>query len=852
MPSAYNNGIPISDNAQLSGAAFGAPEPPQYHHHHQQLYSHSNHHQHHHHQQHLLLEQQPHTTSTANPPAAVAAPFLVIQHHNPHHHHQQLQEHLLYPPADSIYCHGIPLTTNPPASVAAARPGASPPAVLLVSRGDELAAVYNIDDDDAAAYYAAASSRAPVTAPSNSRTASTSTRQQEKKQERYYSHHHQQQEQQRRRQHDQRQQEIQRLRQQQRNLQKIQQQQEQQKKQLVVLQAQQYHHPRNVTVSPIKVNTSTDDNDLPEEYTIHSRNPRTADVSNHDHLQKEAHHNRAVRGTNDGVVVRQTPPPPPPQQQQQEQRVVQRTHPSQQDYAQRLEEDDDQGSQDRLSQSNTLLPPLQLPPSALSKTSRHSQNELSHKRPNKKRKYKKNSSVTSILDTDSASASTAAASANTSTSSTNATQNKSSKRRNASHSKKAREETSEETSSNMSHSQYHHDLLVQIPIFQGNKEDAVSFTTVTHDESKDEKEMEQDHATEAASNKSLTSRESQDGANNDEREHIDDLSADRTSQGPSTVSMLIHERTGDGKEFEPGEAITPSDIYKIVVSVSSWVAEEMRLCHYGYLGSSSMELKKKTYESVSRAESAAVAIQKFATSVVFPNVLAAFAENSNMGCNDIRNVGSKMVTDSNASVVQDNDDYALKLYGRVVVAVLLNLREVLILNGMQLFGLEDDDREKSQVSNDEHTEDFAIKMRCLSTAIVLNSASGVKDEKTRQRVVDLFLDAIEKYDSGNEEFISCMKRLDVRAIGITPNGKIMKRYENIAYRVSYNVARLNHHLASKHSIPYSIKIPTSNAIFVVFAEQNMKHRSIERQSDGSRKKHILERYREKMRKILDS
>jgi hypothetical protein len=302
--------------------------------------------------------------------------------------------------------------------------------------------------------------------------------------------------------------------------------------------------------------------------------------------------------------------------------------------------------------------------------------------------------------------------------------------------------------------------------------------------------------------------------------------------------------------LKPGDPIIPSNIFKIVVLVTSWLAEEIRLCHYGYCGNTSAESKRKTDESVSRAECAAVAIEKFAVGVVFPYILTAYAENAEIGGDGVPILSSKVTGDSKALEVKDNDNYALKLYDRIVVAVLLNLREVLILNGTQLFGLEDE--EKHRVNTDEQTEDFALKVKCLSTAIILNAAGRVTDEIDRQRIIDLFLDAIEKYDGGNEEFVSCMKRLDVRAIAVTPKGNFMKRYENTAYRVSYNVARSNHHLVSEQSTPYNIQLPSSNAVFVALTEKNMTYQHVEHKFNGSRKKEVMKSYKENMRNIIGS
>lgn len=836
MPSAYSNGMPLlSDNAQIvevfGGAASALPQE------HQQ-YDHN--HQHH---QLLLVQQQhhppPHDDHDHDQQQQnhhhQHRPFIVLQHQDlpPQYHQYQGHQDPRGPPhANIIYRHDQQhemIIANGAPVMAAPIPS------LLLVRGPPPTHSFNHSIEDttsgtnstaagrgggAAAAPAAAASQAfsynasttcaSTTSSSNDHHPTASNKQPE-----LYSRQH----------HHQRKQEIQRLRQQQRSLQKIHVRQQHQRSKTSSTQRQreqQHSHPRlrNVIVSPIKASTRHTYAGRRENITL-SSNLKSSGTDYHQEQKQQ--HERLPE-----VVVLYSP-----QQQQEDEPYEGSENPPQKNrhHGQRMLEDDDEDS--HLPQ----LPPLQLPPSALSKTSRPFRNDAAAvERPNNGTPSKKNNLSVTMLDAEPAATSHSVASATKSESVSNDVR-KSLKRQHSSNSKQARKK-----SSNKSYGRYRHDLIAQNSILTTTNDGSLQ-KTITREETKEKNGMEEEHTT--ATSKSCTNRDSQEGANHGGSEDIDDPVAVQ----PLTRS-IVHESIPDGKEFKPGDPIIPSNIFKIVVLVTSWLAEEIRLCHYGYCGNTSAESKRTTDESVSRAEYAAVAIEKFAVGVVFPNILVAYAENAEIGGDDVPILSSKVTGDLKAVEVKDNDKYALKLYDRIVVAVLLNLREILILNGTQLFGLED--REKYRVNTDEQTEDFTLKVKCLSTAIILNAAGRVTDEIDRQRIIDLVLDAIEKYDGGNEEFVSCMKRLDVRAIAVTPKGKVMKRYENIAYRVSYNVARLNHHLVSEQSTPYNIQLPSSNAVFVALAEKNMTYQHVEHKFNGPRKKEVMKSYKENMRKTIGS
>ena len=139
------------------------------------------------------------------------------------------------------------------------------------------------------------------------------------------------------------------------------------------------------------------------------------------------------------------------------------------------------------------------------------------------------------------------------------------------------------------------------------------------------------------------------------------------------------------------------------------------------------------------------------------------------------------------------------------------------MNAKGIFGLTEEEED------DEET--YAIKAQSLSTATVLNAISRLGADETSSNenveIIQQFLRSVENYDGAEEEFVSCLERLDARAIAVTPYGKVMGKFENLAYRVAFNTARLDHPLIvkSKEPVVYNFSNPPSNTAFVSVVEQ---------------------------------
>lgn len=296
------------------------------------------------------------------------------------------------------------------------------------------------------------------------------------------------------------------------------------------------------------------------------------------------------------------------------------------------------------------------------------------------------------------------------------------------------------------------------------------------------------------------------------------------------------------KNLEP-EAVqhafaVPSDIAEIVALASSLVGEEIRLCHYGHNGfkmtNSGMNPQA---EARIRARSASSAIEEFANTIVLQNILAANSDSIQV-CNDpipIDPAVAKALADDSTSNNSRNAKGKERDH-RIFIATLMSLREIMAMNAQEIFGFTDEE--------DGYAEGLAIKVTSLATALVLNAISRLDHDSLQ--ITEKFLTAISEYDDGDEAFASCLKRLDVRAIAITPNGKPMKKQESLAYRASYNVSRLEHPLIRKQI--FSVEPPPSNAAFVSIVEQ-IHSNTDDGKTQIARKAEVLERYRKKMKKF---
>ena len=273
--------------------------------------------------------------------------------------------------------------------------------------------------------------------------------------------------------------------------------------------------------------------------------------------------------------------------------------------------------------------------------------------------------------------------------------------------------------------------------------------------------------------------------------------------------------------------VVPTDITDIVTLASSLVAEEIRSCHHGYKGG------EQAFE-LTRALTAAAAIEQFAIDIILPGILASHAANIDI--------------DSNTPVPPDRDH-------RVFIATLLSLREVLSMNAEGVFGFYQAQSELAgghyqlPKSGSEQSESYTIKVQSLSTSLILNAVARLEDA-AELNITEKLLVAITKYDGADEEFASCLKRADTRSIGITPYGHVLRKTENLAYRVAYNTARMDHPLVSKGSSFYRVANPPTNAAFVAIVERVHMPEPVQQSIlKRVRREEVLERYKKRMRKF---
>lgn len=88
-----------------------------------------------------------------------------------------------------------------------------------------------------------------------------------------------------------------------------------------------------------------------------------------------------------------------------------------------------------------------------------------------------------------------------------------------------------------------------------------------------------------------------------------------------------------------------------------------------------------------------------------------------------------------------------------------------------------------------------------------------------------------------------MKRLDSCFLGVTPNGRVLPREENIAWRVSYNFARESHPLVKRQRLGDQCVPLSPNACFVSVVEKDALPKRKNKMED---EKYVLEKHREFM------
>ena len=363
----------------------------------------------------------------------------------------------------------------------------------------------------------------------------------------------------------------------------------------------------------------------------------------------------------------------------------------------------------------------------------------------------------------------------------------------------------------------------------------------------------------------------------DEIEFVKTASA--TNIDPDTIKRI--EVDSDIPKQVPPEPTThgfvvPCDISDVVMLASSIVGQEIRVCHYRYKRKSDdddgnnndddIDGKEKDNRIMNecRARSAAAALEQFTKDVILPSILSSHAasieidsEDSSSNVNFLpgSQAQSKLNKGGGRKRPRSSRRITQSVYRRILIASLLSLREVIVMNGKNIFGIEHED--------DDDMESYIIKIQSLATALILNAVMRLDDANTNATktksekelhagLAKEFLRTITEYDGAGEEFASCLKRIDMRAIGITPDGKLMKKTENLVYRVAYNTARLDHPLIkkSKQSSIFGVGTPAPNAAFVSVVEQVEEPcENYARLSRMQKRIEIVNRYKQRMKKF---
>ena len=139
-------------------------------------------------------------------------------------------------------------------------------------------------------------------------------------------------------------------------------------------------------------------------------------------------------------------------------------------------------------------------------------------------------------------------------------------------------------------------------------------------------------------------------------------------------------------------------------------------------------------------------------------------------------------------------------HNRTLVGTFLALREVLMINSdAYFFDVGRSDKDRCDSSGDvigraaHEAEETVLRSRLIASGVLFAAVNRL-DGKCRETVLVELITAIGEYDAAEDAFVLCLERADARSLGVLPNGKILGREENIAWRVSFNYARDNHPL----------------------------------------------------------
>ena len=336
-----------------------------------------------------------------------------------------------------------------------------------------------------------------------------------------------------------------------------------------------------------------------------------------------------------------------------------------------------------------------------------------------------------------------------------------------------------------------------------------------------------------------------------------------TAAKPKSISTPSRKTTIFHPKASTHGFVVPTDISDIVKLASSIVAEEIRCHPYRYQSKKKRGTTATNTSSSSGtngdndkiqykiAHSAAAALEQFASDIILPSILSSHSASLDFDSDANRTDNGSASNDPIPKARGRKRVHVQKqpknLDRRVFVASLLSLREVLAMNAAEIFGLVKD--------NEDGGESYTIKVQSLATALILNAIMRLEEEKSTKmtEITQEFLRIITQYDGATEEFTSCLKRIDTRAVGITPNGKLMKKTENLALRVAYNIARLDHPLVVAKSDPlplYRIAIPPSNAAFVSVVEEIDGPIEVASNQGVRRREEVLDRYKKRIKNSI--
>lgn len=217
-------------------------------------------------------------------------------------------------------------------------------------------------------------------------------------------------------------------------------------------------------------------------------------------------------------------------------------------------------------------------------------------------------------------------------------------------------------------------------------------------------------------------------------------------------------------------------------------------------------------ESPGARRKAASALQEFAKTIFLPNLLAHQQDPATASAPD---------------------------YERVFLSTMLALREVLTQNASRIFSIENVALNDNEVKDDRKDTEPGAKRRKrssqeeerqymaqqLATGVVFAAIQSMETPEA-ESYLQHFMEIVDLYDTGDDEFVSCMQPRNGRHTGVTPNLKTLSGQENVAWRVSFNRARQVHPVVCRSrngsNISNAIDVPSPNTVFIALVEDQMK------------------------------